>query len=72
MILFLNLPNICCVVNFLKEFECVEASNHNDIGKIIEEWQKNGWHLHTYQAAAMGAGPLAHKVNHYLLFERET
>jgi hypothetical protein len=55
----------------LKEYECVEISYHQDIGKVIGEWQKSGWHLHTYQAAGMGAGPLAYKVSHYLLFERE-
>jgi len=45
---------------------CVQVSHHKDIGKTIDEWQENGWHLHTYQA--QGSPTL---VNHYLLFERE-
>ena len=54
----------------MKEWACVEVKHHKDIGKTIEEWQKNGWRLHTYQTAGMGAGPMAYNVNHYLLFER--
>ena len=54
----------------LKEYECVEVSHHKDIGKLIEEWQRNGWRLHTYQAAGMGSGPMSFKINHYLLFEK--
>jgi hypothetical protein len=55
----------------LKEWECVQVDSHKDIGRTIEQWQRNGWRLNTYQAAGMGAGPMAYKVNHYLLFERE-
>jgi len=54
----------------VKEWKCVQVDDHKDVGKTIEEWQKNGWGLHTYQAAGMGAGPMAYRVNHYLLFER--
>ena len=54
----------------LKEYECVEAEHHRDIGKIIEERQEKGWRLHTYQAAGMGGGSMVYKVNHYLLFEK--
>ena len=54
----------------LKEWKCVEVKHHKDIGKTIEERQKNGWRLHTYQTAGMGAGPMAYNVNHYLLFEK--
>ena len=54
----------------LKEYECVEVKHHKDLGKTIEEYQRNGWHLHIYQTAGMGAGPMAYNVNHYLLFER--
>jgi hypothetical protein len=54
----------------MKEFKCVEVKHHDDIGKVIEEYQKNGWYLHTYQTAGMGAGPLSYKVHHYLLFEK--
>jgi hypothetical protein len=56
----------------LKKYECVEVKNHKDIGVTIEEYQREGWHLHTYQTAGMGAGPMAYKINHYLLFERES
>ena len=54
----------------LKEWECIQVKSHKDVGKTIVEWQKNGWRLHTYQTAGMGAGPMAYNVNHYLLFER--
>ena len=36
-----------------------------DIRKRIEEWQKNGWCLHTYQATGTSGNP-----SHFLLFER--
>jgi hypothetical protein len=49
----------------LKEWECVQVSHHRDVGKVIEEWQKKGWRLHSYQATG---SPTA--VNHYLLFEK--
>jgi hypothetical protein len=49
----------------------VEVNNHKYVGKTIDEYQTKGWHLHTYQTAGMGAGPMAYKVNHYLLFERD-
>jgi hypothetical protein len=53
-------------VKLLKEWECVEVDHHKDIGKTIEEWQKNGWCLHTYACAPLaGVGKI---VNHYLLF----
>jgi len=49
----------------LKEYECVQVGHHKDTGKTIEEWQKKGWRLHTYQATAYRTD-----VNHYLLFEK--
>jgi len=55
----------------LKEYECVEVKHHKDVSKVIEEYQSNGWRLHTYQTAGMGAGPMSYSVNHYLLFERD-
>ena len=55
-------------MKLLKEWKCVEVGHHKDIGKTIEEWQKNGWRLHTYACAQAGVGKI---VNHYLLFERE-
>ena len=54
-----------------KEYECVEVKLHKDVGKIIAEYQKNGWHLHTYQAAGLSGGPIRSFVNHYLLFEKD-
>jgi len=49
----------------LKEYICVQVGHHKNIGKTIEEWQRKGWRLHTYQA--QGTPTL---VNHYLLLER--
>jgi len=57
--------------NRLKNYECVEVKHHKDVGKMIEEYERNGWHLHAYQTAGMGAGPMSYIVNHYLLFERD-
>ncbi len=37
----------------LKEWKCVQVGHHKNIGKTIEEWQKNGWRLHTYTCAQM-------------------
>ena len=51
----------------MKEWECVQVNHHKNVGKTIEEWQRNGWRLHTYQA--QGSPTI---VNHYLLFERES
>ncbi|UCE95220.1 MAG: hypothetical protein JSV51_05645 [Candidatus Bathyarchaeota archaeon] len=51
----------------MKEWKCVQVGHHKKIGKVIEEYEKEGWRLHTYQA--QGTPTL---VNHYLLFERET
>jgi hypothetical protein len=49
----------------LKEYECVQVGHHKDVGKTIEEWQKKGWRLHSYQASGLSTG-----VFHYLLFEK--
>jgi len=53
----------------LKEWQCVQVDNYKDVGKTIEEWQKNGWHLHAYSTAG-SAGPMTFFVKHYLLFEK--
>jgi hypothetical protein len=66
----LSLKNVTGDVVEMKEYECVEVEHHKDIGKTIGEYLGRGWSLHTYQTAGMGAGPMAYKVNHYLLFER--
>ena len=57
------------VIAKLKEYECVEVKHHRDIGRTIQEWQKNGWRLHTYQAVG-DVGMATAFVNHYLLFEK--
>ena len=49
----------------LKEYVCVEVGHHKNIAEAIEDMQKNGWSLHTYQATGQ-----ATLVSHYLLFER--
>jgi hypothetical protein len=67
----LTLRNVAGDVVELKQYECVEIGHHKDVGKTIGEYQSRGWRLHTYQTAGMGAGPMAYKVNHYLLFERD-
>jgi len=51
----------------LKEYMCVEVKHHKNVSEKIEEWQKNGWRLHTYACAGVR---LAGDVNHYLLFEK--
>jgi len=50
----------------LKKYICVELDSHKKVGETIEEWQKNGWSLHTYQAAGIMA-----ERRHYLLSLRE-
>ena len=52
---------------FLKEWKCVQVGDHKNVGEVIDEWQKNGWRLHTYSCAGIGA---MMAVNHYLLFEK--
>jgi hypothetical protein len=51
----------------MKEYECIQVNHHKDVAPTIEEWQRNGWRLHTYQATGQTTA-----VNHYLLFERGT
>jgi len=54
----------------LKEYICVQLDNHKDVGKTIEEWQKKGWRLHTYQVAGLGLYAFGPQAYHYLLFEK--
>jgi hypothetical protein len=51
----------------LKEWQCVDVHNHNDIGNKIMEMEMNGWKLHTYTC---GARTLSSNDVHYLLFQR--
>jgi len=53
--------------NELKEWDCVEVGHHGDVAETIEEFQRKGWRLHTYQATGRDIW-----VKHYLLFERES
>jgi hypothetical protein len=53
----------------LQEWKCVLVGHHDNIGKTIEEWEKVGWRLHTYQATG-DVGLTTSFVNHYLLFAR--
>ena len=54
----------------LKEWKCVLVGHHDNVGKVIEEWEKAGWRLHTYACAGNAAVALG--TNHYLLFEKGT
>jgi hypothetical protein len=56
-------------VLLLKEWKCVLFGHHNDVGKVIEKWEKASWSLHTY--ACVGNATVALGTNHYLLFEKE-
>ena len=47
----------------LKDWKCVKVGHHMDVAEEIKDYQKEGWRLHTYQAA--GASPA-----HFLLFEK--
>jgi len=44
----------------------VQVGHHKNVAEVIEEYQKKGWRLHTYQATGLGMN-----ITHYLLFERE-
>jgi len=35
----------------LKQWKCVQVLNHIKVGEVIEENQKDGWYLHTYNTA---------------------
>jgi hypothetical protein len=54
-------------VSKLKEWQCIQVGHHDNVGSVIEEWEKSGWRLHTYNTAGMG-GTYNYTVNHYLLF----
>ena len=50
----------------MKEWTCVQVGHLKNVAEVIEEYQSDGWRLHTYQATGQAA-----LVSHYLLFERE-
>jgi hypothetical protein len=58
------------VIVWLREWKCVLVGHHDNVGKVIEEWEKMGWRLHSYQTAGMG-GAMNYTVNHYLLFLKD-
>lgn len=49
----------------MKEWECAKVDHYKDVGKTIEEYQRKGWSLDTYQVAGLAE-------THYLLFEKES
>lgn len=53
----------------MKHWKCVLVGTHKNVGKVIEDYEKANWHLHTYACA--GNANLALGTNHYLLFEKE-
>ncbi len=55
----------------MKRYKCIQVGHHMDVGPVIEKEQKEGWRLHTYQAAVANSSMLAPVVHHYLLFEKE-
>jgi hypothetical protein len=50
----------------LKEYVCLQVGHHRDIGRLLWDYQKRGWILHTYQAAHADG----YAINHYLLLEK--
>jgi len=50
----------------LKEWRCIQIDDHRKIAECIEDVQRDGWQLHTYQASGRDIW-----IKHYLLFERE-
>jgi len=49
----------------MKEYVCLQVNHHKHINKTIDEYQNQGWHLHTYQATGYGT-----MIAHSLLFEK--
>lgn len=52
----------------MKEWKCVLVGYHNNVGRVIEDWGKAGWRLHTYACAVNAVVTLG--TNHYLLLEK--
>jgi len=50
----------------VKEWRCIQIDDHRKIAECIEDVQRDGWNLHTYQASGRDVW-----IKHYLLFERE-
>ena len=43
------------------------------VSKTLEDYEKNGWHLHTYQVTCLSAPHPVYTTGfyHFLLFEKE-
>lgn len=50
----------------MKEWRCVLVGHHDNVEKVIEEWEKTGGQLHTYTCT--GNATIAPGTNHFLLF----
>jgi len=46
----------------------VQVGHHKNVAEAIEDYQREGWRLHTYTCA--GYTVAGGTVNHYLLFEK--
>jgi len=53
-----------------KSWDCLKILEHEPIGKVIADAERQGWRLYTYQAATTQTG-LLNIVAHYLLFVKE-
>lgn len=57
----------------MKKWECVQVTHHKAVGETIEKYQREGWHLFTYQAVGLpigASGTVLSEIKHYLLFEK--
>lgn len=52
----------------MKEWKCVLVGHHDNVGKVIEDWEKAGWRLHTCACAGNAAVTLG--TNYRLLSEK--
>ncbi len=50
----------------MREWGYVLVGHHDNVGKVIEEWERAGWCLHTYTCT--GNASITLGTNHYLLF----
>lgn len=66
----------------LKEYKCVMTKGDHKVGfpaeitgvtSVIEDYEKDGWHLHTYQVTSMSSPHPIYNTGfyHFLLFEKE-
>ena len=66
----------------MKEYKCVMTKGDHKVGdpaenygvsNTLEDYEKNGWHLHTYQVTYCSTGHPIYNSGfyHFLLFEKE-